>query len=401
MTASTTTPLAASAISGHLDTRTAAMEVAHTLHETVGGACDLAVLFGSFHHRAAFAEAGETMRQTIGPEVLIGVTAESVLGEDEEREGVAGLSALAMRLPDVSLQPWYSTPDFPIRISQPETIPERIGLADDFRGAILLGDPFTTPIARLLPALADCGPRTAGSNLIVGGMASGASQPGHNALLLNEHMLTAGAVGVSLGGDVHIDTVVSQGCRPIAAPFTVTKAHQNVILELDNEPAFKALQGLASQLDEHEKQLLGKGLFIGTVVNTHKEHVGRGDFLIRKVMGFNQKVNGIVVGDFPSAGTRIQFHVHDAETAGEDLQLLLDAQELHEPPIAAMLFSCNGRGQRLFNQPHHDISMIRERLGTVPLAGFFAAGEIGPIAGRSYLHGHTACLMLLRPGSVQ
>jgi small ligand-binding sensory domain FIST len=389
----TTRSCGASAVSGHLDTRTAAMELAEQLDDGIGGRCDLVVFFASYHHRAAFAEAAESIRETLHPRVMLGVTAESVLGGDQELEGLVGMSALALRMPGATLHPWSSSPDDPILLSQPETIPDRIGITSDFRAAIVLADPYTTPMSRLLPALTDAG---GAPRCIVGGIASGASQPGHNALLLDEQVSAAGAVGVSIGGNVSIDTVLSQGCRPIGRPLVITKVNSNVILELGGHPAIAALQEVGGELSEGERELLGKGLLIGTVINEHKHHWGRGDFLIRNVLGLNQKLGGIVAGEMPRVGQTIQFHVRDAMTASEDLQLLLDAQELHEPPFGALLFTCNGRGQRLFEEPNHDTAMIRDRLHSLPIAGLFAAGEIGPIGERSFLHGHTASLVLFR-----
>ncbi len=392
---STTTPAAASAISGHLDTRTAAMEVSETLDAQLPGGADLTILFASYHHRAAFTDAAETVRSTLNPRVMLGVTAETVLGGDEERDGQAGISALAMSLPGVNLFPFVSTPADPIRISKPDTIPERIGLDDNHRVTLLLADPFTTPIVRLLPALSTCG----GDDpvYIAGGMASGASQPGHNRLLCNDQVRSEGAVGVTISGGVDVDVVVSQGCRPIGEPHVVTKAEKNVILELGGRKALEVLQELAESLTPEERPLLQKGLLIGTVINEYKDHFGRGDFLVKNILGFANDHGGIAVGEVGMVGKTIQFHVRDAQTASEDLHQLLDAQQLKSDPFGALLFTCNGRGTRLFEQPNHDLGVIHERLNNVPTAGFFCAGEIGPIGKQSFLHGHTASLVLFRP----
>jgi small ligand-binding sensory domain FIST len=416
-------PFAASAISGHLDTRTAATEVADRLFDELGapgpgssadGLCDLALVFGSFHHRSAFEDAAAIIRKTISPRVLLGVTAEAVLGVDRELEGVAGLSAIALRLPGVRLHPWHSTPDDPIPFQRARLkLRERIGLdpaAGDFRTAIMFGDPFSTPITRLLPAITRCGreskvefrvPGEKSSAVpvpVIGGMASGASQPGLNVLVLNDRVLNAGAIGVSMAGDIEIDFIVSQGCRPIGTPFVITKCNENVILELGGRKAIDALQEMGQELSEAEKKLLSKGLLLGRVINEYKGHFGRGDFLVRNVMGLDQRVGGVVAGEMMRVGQTVQFHARDAATASEDLQLLLDAQVMNDkPPVAAFLFSCNGRGERLFGEPNHDLNLIRDRLGeNLPIAGFFCAGEFGPIGDRSFLHGHTASLAVLR-----
>ena len=395
--------MAASAISGHFDTRTAATEVADLLFDELGSpsardACDLLLLFGSFHHRAAFDEAAAIIRRTIMPRSLLGVTAEAVLGSDRELEGVAGLSAIALRLPGVRLHPWSATPEHALSLENAEALRQQVGIEPQTRALIMVGDPFTTAITKLLPAIASCGIN--GQKVpIIGGMASGASQPGLNVLVLDEQVHSAGAIGITLSGDLDIDFVVSQGCRPVGTPFVITKCRDNVMLELGGRKAIDTLQEMAQSLPDAEKRLLSRGLLMGTVVNEYKDRFGRGDFLVRNLMGFDQKVGGIVAGETCRVGQTIQFHVRDAAIAGEDLQLLLDAQVLNPvSPFAALLFSCNGRGERLFGQPNHDLNIIRERLSNpnLPIAGFFAAGEFGPIGNQSYLHGHTASLAILR-----
>ncbi|MCP3903716.1 MAG: hypothetical protein GY715_08790 [Planctomycetes bacterium] len=389
------TCVAASAISGHLDTRTAATEVGDELADTLSDGCDLVLVFASYHHRAALPDAVSTIRRTLDPSIVLAVTAEGVLGSAQEMEGVAGLSAMSMRLPGVRLAPWTSTPDDPVALASPAAVAERIGFGEDFRTTILLGDPFSTPITRLLPAVTGCGgPDRAVP--VIGGMASGASQSGQNTLIINERVTTAGVIGVTIAGDIEVDFVVSQGCRPIGTPLVVTKTNGNVVLELGGRPAFDVLQEIASELSESERELLQKGLLLGHVIDERRRPFGRGDFLVRSLLGFDRKKRGVIVGDIPRLGQTVQFHARDAVTAAEDLQLLLDAQELRAPPFAGLLFTCNGRGKRLFGVPHHDVTIIDERLGSVPVAGFFAAGEIGPVGDQSFLHGHTASLGLFR-----
>jgi len=390
-------PCAASAISGHLDTRTAATEIAGDLYDHLGGACDLAVLFGSFHHAAAFAEAADSIRQTITPTTMLGVTAESVLGVDRELEGLAGMSVLAVRIPGAKLHPWrISGPEHAALFDDAGAMRDHLGITDDFRSIIMFADPFSTPITKLLPAVTGCG----GPDrpiAVVGGMSSGASQPGHNPLILDGEMLRSGAVGVTISGPVTIDIIVSQGCRPIGRPIVITKAKGNVIQELGGRKALDIIQEMTGDLDQHERQLLSGGLLVGTVINEYKDRFGRGDFLVRNILGYDKEHGAIAVGDLPRIGQTVQFHVRDAATAHEDLQLLLDGQQLEEAPLGAMLITCNGRGSRLFKDEQiRDVQTIRNRLGDIPLAGFFAAGEIGPIGNESFLHGHTASLAIFR-----
>ncbi|MCH7797561.1 MAG: FIST C-terminal domain-containing protein [Planctomycetes bacterium] len=390
-------PCAASAISGHLDTRTAATEIAGDLYDHLGGTCDLAVLFGSFHHAAAFAEAADSIRQTIMPTTMLGVTAESVLGVDRELEGLAGMSVLAVRVPGATLHPWrISGSEQAALLDDAGAMREHLGITDDFRAIIMFADPFSTPITRLLPAITGCGKQDR-PIAVVGGMSSGASQPGHNPLILDGEMLRSGAVGVTISGPVTIDIIVSQGCRPIGKPIVITRAKGNVIQELGGRRALDIIQEMTGKLDEHERQLLSGGLLVGTVINEYKDRFGRGDFLVRNILGYDKEHGAIAVGDMPRIGQTVQFHVRDAVTAHEDLQLLLDGQQLDEAPLGAMLVTCNGRGSRLFKDERiRDVKTIRNRLGDIPLAGFFAAGEIGPIGNESFLHGHTASLAIFR-----
>jgi small ligand-binding sensory domain FIST len=391
-----TGPAAAAAVSGHLDTRTAATEVSGDLQDRLAGTCDLAFLFASFHHVAAFAEAAEAVRGTLRPRVFLATTAESVAGLDEELEGLAGMVVLAMRLPGVDLTPWSFRADRDgSLLGDPQALRRRLGIGEGLRAVVMLADPFTTPVTALLPAVTGSGGERPVP--VVGGMSSGASQPGINVLALDGQILRGGAVGVTIAGGCEVDIVVSQGCRPIGKPIVVTKARGNVIQELGGHPALEAIQEMAGSLEHDERELLSGGLLLGTVVNEYKQRFGRGDFLVRNVLGYDKQHGAIAVGDLPRVGQTVQFHVRDAATAHEDLQLLLDGQQVKDPTLAALLFTCNGRGSRLFSQRHHDVRTIRQRLGEVPLAGFFAAGEFGPIGDRSFLHGHTASLALLRP----
>ena len=385
----------AAAISEHLDTRTAAIEVAALLEKAMDGPSDLVLVFASFHHRESFEDAIADIRQTLNPKNIIGVTAESVVGCDLELEGVAGLSAISMYLPGVTMTPWTTTPKKPVPISRPDDIPAWIHLREDTKAVFFFADPFSTPITRLLPALVNC--RGEGNPLpIIGGMASGASQALYNRLILNDVGIRSGGIGITMSGPIDVDCIVSQGCRPIGSHHRVTKVDGNVVLELGGKPALEVLHELAQHATPHERSLLEGGLLLGSVIDEHKSHFGRGDFLVRSILGLDRKRKGIAAGEFFRLGKTVQFHVRDAQTAVEDLQLLLDTQQLSDNPFAGLLVTCNGRGRNLFHEEDHDLTIIRERLGEIPISGFFAAGEIGPIGGHSFLHGHTACLTLFR-----
>lgn len=398
-----TTCHAAVATSGHFDTRTAATEVAHRLTDAMTNGFDAIFLFGSYHHNRALPGAAEIIRNAINPTTMLGCSAESVLGGTEEHEGVAGLTALGLRIPGATLLPWRIDPhDLDAPVDSEESARLMLALDRQARAAIMLADPFTTPIPRVMPvinaalAATHVGAGPHGGAHLIGGMASGASQPGHNVLILGEENYNTGAVGMTIAGDVRVDAFVSQGCRPIGRTHLITKAQGNVISELGGRRAIDVVQETAADMPEEDRGMLSGGLFVGLAVSEYKDRFGRGDFLIRNVLGFDQKAGAIAVADNVRVGQTMQFHMRDAHTADEDMQLLLDAQQMDDAPTAALLFTCNGRGSRLFGEPHHDVRAMHDRLGNCPIAGFFAAGEIGPVGAKSYVHGHTASAALIR-----
>jgi small ligand-binding sensory domain FIST len=253
---------------------------------------------------------------------------------------------------------------------------------------LLIGDPFSFPTDHLLRHLNEQMPGT----VVMGGMASGGMGPGETRLFLDNRVVNEGAIGARLPG-VRIRTLVSQGCGPVGNVYTVTRAEGNVIHELGGRPPLLRLQELVEGLSPEDRTLLGQGLFVGRAIDEYKLEPGRGDFLIRQVVGVAQRTGALAVGDRIEVGESIQFHVRDAATADEDLRALLELEAI-EPADGALLFTCNGRGSRLFPVFDHDASLISERLGGLPLAGFNCAGEIGPVGGKNFLHGFTASVAL-------
>jgi small ligand-binding sensory domain FIST len=333
----------------------------------------------------------------------------------------------------------------------------------DHRATILFADPFSVDMGTMLPAVrrarALAGPGGAGGAggagenteeaewsvgrraPIVGGMASASNRPGGNALLVDGRVVNTGLVGVTLsvpragvvpsaahGAGVgrgargfRCDAVVSQGCRAFGPNMVVTSARGQIIRTLSGKPALAILHAAIEELGEDERQLLSRGLMVGRVVNEYKDRFGPGDYLMRSVVGVSKEDGAIAVADHIRVGQTVRLHVRDADTAKRDLELLMDGQSIHERPMGALLVTCAGRGAKLFGAPNHDASAVQRafiepaslrggeerakggvsmgpRVG-LPLAGFFAAGEIGPVNGGGdgvFLHQHTACALLFR-----
>ncbi|MBM4092552.1 MAG: hypothetical protein FJ276_24490, partial [Planctomycetes bacterium] len=231
---------------------------------------------------------------------------------------------------------------------------------------------------------------------VVGGMASGAAEPGTNRIFIGTDCLTEGAAVVLMNGAVRVTTVVSQGCRPIGHHLIVTRSEGNLVHELGGQPALLQLKKIFDTLSTTEQRMVNSGLFLGRVVNEYQDRFEQGDFLVRNVLGIDPDNGSIAVGDFLRPGQTVQFHVRDHQTAHDEMRhLLARARDGSEGvPRGALLFTCNGRGSRLFSEPHHDARLIQKTFGDIPLAGFFAAGELGPIGGKNFMHGFTASVAL-------
>jgi small ligand-binding sensory domain FIST len=256
---------------------------------------------------------------------------------------------------------------------------------------LLLADPYTFPVEAFLKEMNDAhrGLR------VMGGMGSGVGQ-GECRMLLGDRVVTEGAAGVLLQGPLGVRGVVSQGCRPIGKHMVITRARDNVILELSGKPPLAQLQAIWEAAAPHDRELMRRGLHVGRVINEYKGEFQRGDFLIRNVIGLDSDSGALAITEQVRVGQTVQFQVRDADSADEDLHELLQIDlSAHEAkPAAALLFTCNGRGTRLFPQPDHDASVIRTETGDLPLAGFFAQGELGPIGGQNFIHGFTASVVL-------
>jgi len=391
---------AACHVSNLHDTDAAIQDVVTNVAARMGGRTDLALVFVSGHHVRRIDLITSSIYDLIAPGTLIGCTGVSVVGNEHELEGQPGIVVLALSLPGVELHTFSDSDiDWPRSKEDPERLIAAMQ-ADraDLRGVMLLADPFT-PIMGLLPALSDVLKRSPDVPAVpmFGGIASAGRQAGDNRLLRNDEIRNGGVIGLSFLGRLRVETLVSQGCRPIGRPLVITGARRNVIETLGGKPAMAAFQELAVELSDHERELIqDKGLFVGRVVSEYREHFGRGDFLVRNVIGVDQDHGMLAVSDLVRIGQTVQFHVRDAETAHEDLEMLLAAQQFDDPPLAGMLFTCNGRGKHLFSEADHDATTIRAAMPGLPIAGFSAAGEIGPVGNSTFLHGHTASIALIR-----
>ena len=368
----------AAALSEHPIAAHAVGEVTGQVLEALGGEPpDLAILFVTSHHLRAIGDAGEVIRRLLRPATLLGCTAVSVLANAREVEDTPGVTLWAGRF----------GPVHPVNIG-----PDGLAEPPPFEPSalVLLADPFGFPAEATFERLADRWPEMP----VIGGMASAARGPGGNRLVLDERVLLTGAVGAFLGPGLEVETVVSQGCRPVGRPFTVTDAEDNVVRELAGRPAMSRLIELANdELTHDEVAVVNQGgLHVGRVIDERKLDFGRGDFRVVNVLGANQTEGWIALAEPVTLGETLQFHLRDADSADDDLRAMLTRRTAE----SALVFTCNGRGRALFDIADHDAVVVDDYLGPLPAAGMFCAGEFGAVGGKNFVHGFTASIALLR-----
>ncbi len=385
-------PLAfAAALSTQSDTSQAAAEACAAACQELGGAPDLAVVFFSREHASRADFLATQLCDALGTENVLGCSGESIVGVGQEVEEGPALSLWLAKWPGIATH--LLNLNF-------ERTPEGgviQGWTDDLAGEwpegsflILLGEPYSFPADALLERLNEDRPGVS----VVGGMASGGHSPGENRVILGRKSFAEGAAAALIHGPVRLRTIVSQGCRPIGRHFIVTKSERNIIHELGGKPALIQLKEIFDELPNREKLLVQRAPHLGRVVSEYQERFEQGDFLVRNIIGSDPS-GAIAVTDYIRVGQTVQFHIRDQESADAELKQLLAAAKKQKPlPLGGLLFTCNGRGTRLFTQPHHDAAAIERALGKIPLAGFFAQGELGPIGKQNFMHGFTASIAL-------
>lgn len=380
------------AISNLEDSAAAADEVARSLAaQRPPAGVDLLVFFVSIHHVERIAAISKALRDAAEARVSIGSSAESLIGGTREFEGVPALVAFAVGMPGIELEPFHAEFEAEGDTGRIVGFPFDSLAAGEPGAALVMGDPFTFPMDALLRMVSE---RAPGFPLI-GGMASGAGYPGMTRMVLDDAVVDDGTVGVVIRGKGHVRTLVSQGCRPVGRHLVITKGKENVIEELGGRPAVVRLQEVIDELSERDRGLLRHALHIGRAIDEYKSAYTRGDFLVRMVMGIDKDKGAIAINDFIRRGQTVQFHVRDPDGAAEDLSLAMQEHggffQKHAPR-GALLFSCNGRGRHMFGRPDHDVSAVLAARPGLPVAGFFAAGEVGPVGGQNFLHGFTASI---------
>jgi small ligand-binding sensory domain FIST len=388
----------------------AVREVAETAQQSLQSSADLGIVFISSAFASEYSRLMPLLQEQLNVPTLIGCGGGGVIGSGprgtaaQEVEGSPALSLTLARLPEVQIAVFHIVEeDLPDLDGPPDRWVELIGLSPEAQPQfILLADPFSAKINDLLQGLDYAYPGCPK----VGGLASAGMSNRGMSLFCNYHHYQEGTVGIALNGNIAIETIVAQGCRPIGQPYRVTQGERNVVLELQEDNAdilsspgearspLTALKQLIETLSAEDRQLAQHSLFVGVARDEFKQDLGRGDFLIRNLIGVDPRIGAMAIGDRVRSGQRIQFHLRDANTSAEDLEMWL--QKRRGDAAGALLFSCLGRGEGLYGKPNFESQLFERYFKNVALAGFFCNGEIGPVGASTFLHGYTSVFGICR-----
>jgi small ligand-binding sensory domain FIST len=385
----------AGALSTERDPAAGALDAARRVALALGdGPVSLVAAFAAGEHLAEPSRMLEAIHDVLAPETLIGCGASGVVAEGREIEHGTAIAVWAASLPEAMVSGFHAEVE-PLDEQRAALVgmPELTGAS----AALLLPDPHSFPTDQLLAQFAE---HVRGVP-IIGGLASARTGAGSGALFLDDEVHEAGAVGVRLDG-VELLPCVSQGAAPVGPELTVTAADGHEILELAGQPALSKLREVVAALPSPDRQIVSAAPLLGIVVGPSRPEYGQGDFLVRGLVGADPESGGLSVGAPVSAGQIVRLHKRDAESAARDLRdsLALRRLALGDGQAAgALVFTCNGRGTAMFGERHHDARLVERELPGASMGGFFAAGEIGPVGGETFLHGFTTTVAVFLAGS--
>lgn len=407
----------ASALSQKPSLEAAVKEVAEYAQRSLQAPADLAFVFISSAFTSEFSRLMPLLKEHLSVPVLVGCSGGGIIGLDveldeaQEVEDEPALCLTLAHLPGVTIHTFHTHEDeLPDLDGPPGAWIDLVGVSPEVQPQfILLADPFTAGINDLLQGLDFAYP----GSVKVGGLAGSDASAGGSSLFRNFEHLREGVVGVALSGNIVLEAIVAQGCRPIGQAYRVVEGERNIVMKVAAQEAgqfeadaealtpLEALQEVYQHLSEEDRELAQHSLFIGVAQSEFKQNLEQGDFLIRNLLGVDPKVGAIAIGDRVRAGQRIQFHLRDAETSANDLDTLLEKYITtldpdEAAPAGALMFSCLGRGEGLYGDPNVDSQLLSEYLGKLPVSGFFCNGEIGPVGNTTFLHGYTSVFGICR-----
>ncbi|OKH11057.1 hypothetical protein NIES592_23110 [Fischerella major NIES-592] len=393
----------ANALSTRPSLEAAVADVVQRTTSSLSAPADLGLVFISSAFTSEYSRVLPLLAEQLAVPVLVGcsgggVIGTSLAGQTQELEAEPALSLSLAHLPGVDVKAFHVVAEqLPDLDGPPSAWIDLIGVTSSpTPHFILLSASFSSGINDLLQGLDYAYP----GSIKVGGQASSGVMGGRIALFCNGRLYEEGTVGVALSGNIVLEAIVAQGCRPIGQPYQVTRGDRNIILELDEQAPLFVLRDLIASLSEEDRTLAQNSLFVGLAMDEFKSCLQQGDFLIRDILGVDPAGGAIAIGDYVRPGQRLQFHLRDAEASAEDLEFLLERyqkeQQFQPAAVGALMFACLGRGAGLYGKPNFDSQLFQRYLNNIPLGGFFCGGEIGPVGGSTFLHGYTSVFGICR-----
>lgn len=393
----------ANALSTRPSLEAAVADVVQRTTSSLSAPADLGLVFISSAFTSEYSRVLPLLAEQLAVPVLVGcsgggVIGTSLAGQTQELEAEPALSLSLAHLPGVDVKAFHVVAEqLPDLDGPPSAWIDLIGVTSSpTPHFILLSASFSSGINDLLQGLDYAYP----GSMKVGGQASSGVMGGRIALFCNGRLYEEGTVGVALSGNIVLEAIVAQGCRPIGQPYQVTRGDRNIILELDEQAPLFVLRDLIASLSEEDRTLAQNSLFVGLAMDEFKPCLQQGDFLIRDILGVDPAGGAIAIGDYVRPGQRLQFHLRDAEASAEDLEFLLERyqkeQQFQPAAVGALMFACLGRGAGLYGKPNFDSQLFQRYLNNIPLGGFFCGGEIGPVGGSTFLHGYTSVFGICR-----
>ena len=376
----------------------AVAQAADLLLEALGGQTpDLVLVFVSSQYRNHFASLPGLLRREFDSAQLVGCLGVNVIGAGHESTDNAAISLIGAVLPDINLQGVHlEQADTPPLYAERKLWNEALHLDQEIpRCQLLLTDPFSFNTEALLKAAdrhyPDC--------VKLGGLVSGMEYPGQACLLLNEQVYNSGALCLSMTGNLHVDTIVAQGCRPIGEPMFANATHENLVIQIDGKSPKEVLTSLYEKSNRSDRKLFTENLFLGIAMESTHSAYQPGDYLIRSILGLDPDSGALLLTTNIEPHSVVQLHLRDAQNSAEELDRLLVKYRANHPNLqhsGVLLFSCIGRGAEFYGHTDHDCNAFKNRIGDLPIGGLFCNGEIGPIQGKTFLHGYTSVFGIFR-----
>ncbi len=382
--------------STHLDLEEAAREASSMALERMGTPkVDFVLCFATTEFASHYPLLFRTLKKYTGTSRILGCSAMAVLTDQGEFEGTPGLALLTLASDELDLNPFLVEEDSSATGRVEEAWKEHLRPGAMKNPLLLL---LTDIFSIRPPELLDTLKREVGYIPTVGAAASGHPEDRAAFQWACSRDTNHGIAGVLFSGPIRHNTRVSQGCEPIGEPYLITWAEGRVIRQIGGRSACYMLQQALASFPPGEVERASKGVFAGILYDEQKDPPQRGDYLIRSIESIDPESGTITIVENVRPGQTLQFQVRNPSTAREELRNgVREIAQACGPdtPLFALYFESLGRGGRFHKEPDHDVNIIKEGLGELPIIGFLSNAEFAPRGSRNLVHNFSAALTVI------